>query len=261
MSAPKECMICYRDETEWNGTALTKCGHEMCMECFLRVAGKGGSCPMCRGGLPSIQHEAPASASAQIAAQTRYENGQRLKRESKMRRDGYLAAKKEMWASHCTSCTDPTCIATHERKTNWLNKGRLSAVPPPLSSVGKLMIGYLLGFRKMGKEKQQRFDWLITYEKERNRRSIGLLDAISMQQSAAYEKKELRTATAGNNTERLASGAGVKVFTGFTLPKRGARVGDSYEKDGRTAQCVGFHLWRWSDGTKSHLDGKRWITA
>jgi hypothetical protein len=215
---------------------------------------------MCRGGLPSIQVEAPIQVAVPMR-QTPYERREQLKRESKMRRNGYLAAKKEMWASHCTSCTDTACIATHDRKTNWLNKGRLSALPPPLSSVGKLMIGYLLGFRKMGKEKHTRFDWLITDDKERNRRSIGLLDAISMQQAAAKERKVVRTTTAGNNSMRVATGVGVKVFTGFTLPKSGARVGDRYEKDGRTARCVGFHLWLWSDGTKSHLDGKHWIIA
>jgi len=222
---------------------------------------------MCRGGLPSIQGAAiaPVRASAPVRApseaQLRYENGQRLKRESKMRRDGYLAAKKEMWASHCTSCSDPACIATHERKTNWLNKGKLCTVPPPLNGEGKLMIGYLLGYRKMGKEKQARFNYLIPDDKERSRRKCGLYDAIYQQQAAAEERKEVRTATSGNNKERLTSGVGVKVFTGFTLPKRGARVGDRYEKDGRTARCVGFHLWLWSDGNKSHLDGKRWITA
>lgn len=261
MSAPKECMICYRDETEWNGTALTKCRHEMCMDCFLRVVGKGGNCPMCRGGLPSIQDDAPAPVRAPSAGQIFYENGLRLKRESKMRRDGYLNAKKEMWASHCISCTDAACVVTHERKTRWLDKGKLCAMPPPLSGEGKLMIGYLLGFRQMGKEKPTRFDWLITDDKERNRRGNGLVDAIYKQQSVAHEKKTVRNETAGNNAERLATGAGVKVFTGFTLPKRGARTGDRYEKDGRAAQCVGFHLWLWADGTKSRLDGKNWITA
>ena len=263
MTTPKECMICYRDEAEWNGSARTKCGHEMCMDCFLCVVGKGGNCPMCRGGLPSIQVEAPAPAPAPVIVQrieqSRWERGQQLKRESKMRRSGYLNARKEEWTRHCTSCSDASCIATHERKTKWLNRGKLCAVPPALRTEGRMMIGYILGLKRMGKEKSRRLAFLIPDYKEHQRRSFGLWRKIEIQQEEAQRRKMVRTETAGNNTERLATGVGVKVFTGFTLPKRGARTGDRYEKDGRAAQCVGFHLWQWVDGTKSRLDGKHWV--
>jgi hypothetical protein len=52
----------------------------------------------------------------------------------------------------------------------------------------------------------------------------------------------------------------VKLFKGYTPPKRRARVGDVHERsDGIRGLCVGWNLWAYSDGSHVHLNGNTWI--
>lgn len=301
MSAPKECMICYREEQEWNGSARTKCGHEMCMECFLRQTGQGGSCPMCRGALPSVP--APAAAAEPIiiyqqvqvvrtAEEEESDNAWRQRerrvaahrtqlRESAMRRKGYLAAMQQQLASHCVTCTDRECAKTHERKTNWLSKGHLVPCPQKLKAEGALMIGFLLASRyknyKKVKELKERLfhPWNMPSEKALSSRHYGLLEAIRKQQEAALHAKAVRLVAKGSVVKRLGCSledykktpwtavmsANCKTFKGFLPPKKGSRTGDFWVKDGVKHTCIGYHLWLNPYGTKLSLQKGKWVNC
>ena len=48
-----DCPVCYEPESEWQGSTKAKCGHAMCMQCFLEwtVEKHNMSCPICRGNV------------------------------------------------------------------------------------------------------------------------------------------------------------------------------------------------------------------
>ena len=54
--------------------------------------------------------------------------------------------------------------------------------------------------------------------------------------------------------------SGVKIFKGFTPPKRGARTGDLYMRGDAMAVCIGWNLWEFKDGHRLRLQGKGWVT-
>lgn len=54
--------------------------------------------------------------------------------------------------------------------------------------------------------------------------------------------------------------SGVKIFKGFTPPKRGARTGDLYMRGDTKAVCIGWNLWEFNDGHRLRLQGKQWVT-
>jgi len=291
MSAPKECMICYREEKEWNGSAKTKCGHEMCMECYLRQTGQGGSCPMCRGALPSFPlHEVePIIIYQQVERAERNQREVRQAahrqqlRESQMRRYGYLTARQQQMAAHCATCKDSECAKTHERKTNWLSKGHLVPCPPTLKAEGKMMIGYLLCTYRHNKKKKELSERLFPRgapsDKEFSMRQNGLMMAIWGQKAAASEAKNVRLVAKGSVVKRLGCSLGdykkgvlgdqptegCKTFKGFLPPKKGSRTGDFWVKDGDRDcdryTCIGYHLWLNPNGTKLSLQKGKWVSC
>lgn len=290
MSAPKECMICYREEKEWNGSAKTKCGHEMCMECYLRQTGQGGSCPMCRADLPSVPAPEPIIIYQQVVRSETADdmmNQRELRqaahrqqlRESQMRRYGYLTARQQQMAAHCATCTDSECAKTHERKTSWLNKGHLVPCPPTLKAVGKTMIGFLLCSYRHNKKKKELSERLFPRgapsDKEFSMRQRGLMMAIWEQKAAASEAKNVRLVAKGSVVKRLGcslgdykKGAfgdlpneGCKTFKGFLPPKKGSRTGDFWVKDDIRYTCIGYHLWQNPNGSKLSLQKGKWVSC
>jgi hypothetical protein len=83
-------------------------------------------------------------------------------------------------------------------------------------------------------------------------------------QSALSSDKIAAAAVAAAASAAVAAAAiaatepyGVKVFRGFTPPKRGARVGDIYKRGTLTARCTGHHLWTYTDGSMMRWDSKQ----
>ena len=113
-----------------------------------------------------------------------------------------------------------------------------------------------------------------------SRRQIGFMEALSKQNRDAHERKRDRALTAGSVKRRHGTTlavaranlavlvrvgnevtTGVKVFKGFTPPKRGARTGDLYVRGTTKAICVGYNLWAFADGSRQRLKDNVWITT
>jgi len=263
------------------------------MECFLRQIGQGGSCPMCRGDLPAAtalvvrQEQQQQRQQQDRLLNLRYEARQRRKHDSTMRRTGYLAAKKQEWSMHCTTCKTDTCIALHDRKTQWLERGHLMPCPPKLCTESKMFIGFLLCSPRAHWRKAEQLSSMLfrpVFQPSSislGRRRAGLLSAIAAQEDEAKRKQAIRDESKGSVVLRLGCNvndyiekpwlsryrvfsqptAGCKVFKGFMPPKKGARTGDFWLKDHEKSLCIGFHLWLKPDGTKLRLQKGKWLLA
>lgn len=52
----EECPICYNKLG--NAVCKTKCGHQFCTDCFVKVVSSSDNCPMCRANFKSTQQSA-----------------------------------------------------------------------------------------------------------------------------------------------------------------------------------------------------------
>jgi hypothetical protein len=169
-------------------------------------------------------------------------------------------------------------MADHDRRTQWLNRGKLVPLPPRCSSLNRGMIGILMAqFRMSAAKWNSLFPYTTTMAigLSLSRRQIGFMEALSKQNRDAHERKRTRALTAGSiksrhgttlavaraNLATLGPAPGVKVFKGFTPPKRGARTGDLYVRGTTKAICVGYNLWAFADGSRQRLKGNIWITT
>ena len=293
----KICCICLEQEKAWEGSTKTKCGHDMCMPCFVKIVSQNANyvkCPLCRRSLPNVGFNFTQVGDEPPRLEVPWrdtveEERFRIQRvraqhfiESRMRRTGYLTAKKESWEEHCMFCKDKVCQETHERRTRWLEKGRLVPCPIPLQKENKTVFhliqdGQILRssclYRRatalLGRE-------LSTIEILSRRK--GLECAIQRQKDVANTNKQVRVDTAGSIVCRLGttlsmaimdnhddlqkrmSNPGVKVFKGFTPPKRGARTGDYWMNSGKIFICSGYYLWTnlYDNSHRIILQGKKW---
>jgi hypothetical protein len=164
-------------------------------------------------------------------------------------------------------------MATHIRRTNWLNRGRLVPVGPSVSSLGSTLIGLLMSRGRMSRTKRQAV--CPSAAMPSGQRVRGFMWAQARQIEAAQHNAANRGATAGAVSKRHGTtlavaktnlstftsdsmNPGVKVFKGFTLPKRGARSGDLYITPTNRAICIGHNLWLNADGSKSRLVKHAW---
>lgn len=53
-----ECPICFNPLENVN-CCTTRCGHNFCLECFIKHTKKNNKCPMCRGPIPSFLEQPP----------------------------------------------------------------------------------------------------------------------------------------------------------------------------------------------------------
>jgi len=206
---------------------------------------------------------------------------------SNERRNVFLQQARLDWTAHCATCTDPACLANHVRRTNWLERGKLVAQPARLSTLTKPLLGLLLSHRNISRTKIEALEASCQLHSTEffylQKRRHGLLRAIETQQTAAQWRKSAYSATSGSIVERLGTtllcaraelvqdadafvlkhttARKVTVFKGFTPPKRGARTGDLYVRDDKKAICVGFHLWYFSDGSRTNLQGNTWVVT
>ena len=192
-----------------------------------------------------------------------------------------LEKKRIDWSNHLSTCTDHACIATHQRHNNWLARGKIGRLGRSLTSLGQGQIGLLLSVNRV---KMWRFlDLLDLFptvsEYSISRRMRGLLESLKKQRALAKTVIYWRTHTAGAvkkrhdiplhiakarlldlNPDALVTKKGIiKVFSGFKLPKRGARVGDIYIRGGARAICIGRNLWMHADGSRSRLVKNAWV--
>ena len=198
---------------------------------------------------------------------------------SRVRRESFLVEKIREFRSHCLDCTDPECQRNHERKGRWLHRGKLVPCPPRLSSLSKLELGLMLSVTcKMSCRKFNRLTEYFKYDVDKcwaTRRGLGLVNAIEKQMALKRRFVEMRLSTKDSARSRLGMRVsevfadietvkllpGVKVFKGFTPPKRGARVGDIHQPDSSLIYgvCAGYNLWRYSDNSTMALTNKQWI--
>jgi len=294
------CSACLAPEADWAGSAKARCGHSMCLPCCLTWSKSNASCPECRASFapsaPEPRQPVPAWTPTPEAELLRAHDQAEMRARdqaamqawavrdqahrarvaaSAARREIFLQQTRADWASHLTTCTDAACMATHIRRTNWLDRGRLVPQPAPVSSLGRTMIGLLMAAGRMSSNKQRT---VCRYtEMPSSRRMMGFMYACHKQQETARFNAGVRAQTAGAVSKRhgtsLAvakatlstftsdSNPGVKVFKGFTLPKRGARTGDLYITATDRAVCVGHNLWHHADGSRSRLVKHAWTTT
>ena len=295
------CSACLAPEAEWAGSAKARCGHSMCLPCCLTWSKSNASCPECRASFapsaPAPRQPVPAwtptpeaellrahdQAEMRARDQARMQDWAARDRAhraqvaaSAARREIFLQQTRADWSSHLTTCTDPRCMATHIRRTNWLDRGRLVPQPAPVSSLGRTMIGLLMAGGRMSPRKQRTVCRYI--EMPSSKRMLGFRQACYTQQQEAQSKAAARAHTAGavskrhaaplsvvkanlNDFEATPHFPGVKIFKGFTLPKRGARTGDLYITATNRAVCVGHNLWHHADGSRSRLVKHAWTTT
>ena len=264
----KICCICLEQEKAWEGSTKTKCGHDMCMPCFVKIVSQNAKCPLCRRSLPNVGFNSTQDGDEQAWWEGRFEL-QRVRAqhsiESRMRRTGYLTAKKESWEEHCMFCKDKVCQETHERRTRWLEKGCLVPCPIPLQKETKTVFhliqdGQYLRRSVLYRQATELLGRELSTIEILSRRK-GLECAIQRQKDVANTNKQVRANTAGSIVSRLGttlsmalmdnhddlqkrmSNPGVKVFKGFTPPKRGARTGDYWMNSGKIFICSGYYLW------------------
>jgi hypothetical protein len=284
------CCACLAPEAEWAGSAKPRCGHSMCLPCCLTWSKTNASCPQCRATFVSapepvyhlaaeaydmrwVAGDMARAVARREARRARDEAHYQQMRASAARRTMFLNQTRVDWGVHCVTCADPVCMANHERRTRWLNRGKLVPLPPACSSLDRTTIGLLLCRNKISEVK------LLTLTRytpvPESRRQQGFMDALERQNDAAKERKQVRAATAGAVTKRhgttlalaranlatLEQKPGVKVFKGFTPPKRGARTGDLYISGATKAICIGFHLWSFADGSRQRLKDNKWTTV
>jgi hypothetical protein len=215
-------------------------------------------------------------------------------RLSAVRRRDFLEQQIDSHITHCMTCTDPECMSNHTRQTTWLVRGKLVPLPPRIKSLDKLVLGYMLGKGRgrMGSAMRGNIEIQLIQlhgSLPHKRRINGLLIAIQIQQSNKEIVSMHRERTKGSVALRLTNHADglpaivaqlqtkkpelsiglgttlnymVKLFKGYTPPKRRARVGDIHERsDGMRGMCVGWNLWAYSDGSRLRLDGNRWRTC
>jgi len=197
---------------------------------------------------------------------------------SRVRRESFLQEKIREFRTHCLDCSDPECQRNHERKGRWLHRGKLMPCPPRLSSLSKLELGLMLSVRcppslKKFRDLTRNFDHYVN-PLWSSWRGWGLVKAIEKQMAAKRSFVALRSSTKDSVKLRLGLALsevfidietvklrpGVKVFKGFTPPKRGARVGDIHQQESAPTYgvCVGYNLWRYSDNSTMVLTGKQW---
>jgi hypothetical protein len=248
------------------------------------------SCPLCRNDFVAVEDAAAlvSDNGASFAYDPLFQQAdsgyvsQRevLRQASQARRLTFLYHKEDTFRAHCLVCTDAECRKTHDRRMRWLERGKLVPCPPPLSSLSKTTIGFLLSRRRTGHVKSRNLLLLLRAmgESLNSRRQFGLELAIQTQKEAAQSRLSIRKATSGSVAKRSVPGGtldaivachfgegnpphGCKVFQGFTPPKHGARVGDLWVKDDQRGVCVGFNLWRLNNGNKTYLDKttKKWV--
>lgn len=281
------CCVCLAPEADWVGSAKPRCGHSMCLPCCLTWSKTNASCPQCRSAFvsaPEQPAEEPVYDLAEVRAantarwlarraeaEARRDAHQAQMHASAMRRRVFLNRTRADWTTHCATCTTPSCMANHERRTRWLNRGKLVPLNTPCSSLGKTMIGLLLAANGISTHK---WSTLTAYTRApESRRQRGFIAALERQNTAAKERKQVRATTAGAvskrhgtplsvaraNLDTLEQKPGVKVFKGFQPPKRGARTGDLYIHGAAKAICVGWHTWAYADGSRQCLKDNAWI--
>jgi len=334
MSATEErdCPVCYEPESAWEGSTKAKCGHAMCMQCFLEwtVVKKNMSCPMCRGNVRASRFQEPQEPQEIQPAQwlqsalyhwqqyreendeddyhiqalehqeyhARREAHEARVRASAERRRVFLEQQQDLYIAHCMTCSDEACISNHVRNTRWLmGRRKLIPLPPRIKCLPRLVLGYMLGKGRgrMGVALRERIVSQITrlYGSIPDpRRITKLLNAIRDQERTKESYRSHREHSMGSVTLRLTDHAAglpaivaqlqtkkpefefstefpdyrpnynVKLFRGYTPPKRRARVGDIHQKiDGVRGMCVGWNLWAYSNGSRLRLDGNRWVSC
>lgn len=277
-----DCPICYLPQSQWHGSTKAKCGHDVCMPCLLTWAAQNPTCPMCRNRLTNavvaVEDEYNPDAGwgfmmPAIAERSRHEE---LRYQSSLRRIEFLEQTRSRFETHCETCTDSTCITTHNRQRIWLTKGKLVPLPKKLGELLPQELNFLIRGSRMGAEIKARLSVDILRlggEYPAYRRIAGFLRAVEHQRAASESMKAVREDFKGSvvyrlgttlqsalSTDKIAAPAepyGVKVFRGFTPPKRGARVGDIYKRGTLTARCTGHHLWTYTDGSMMRWDSKQ----
>jgi hypothetical protein len=216
-------------------------------------------------------------------------------RASAERRAVFLAQQKDSFIDHCMTCNDQACISIHARQTRWLiGRGKLVPLPPRIKSLDRLILGFMLGKGRgcIGVAMRGRIGSQIIQlhgSIPHGRRIAKLLHAIRDQQNTKECYRSHRERTKESVALRLTDHTAglpaivtqlqtknpeistefpnspnysVKLFRGYTPPKRRARVGDIHQKiDGVRGMCVGWNLWAYSNGTRLRLDGKHWISC
>jgi hypothetical protein len=204
----EECPVCYEPESAWEGSTKAKCGHAICMQCFLEwtVVKRNMTCPMCRGNVRASRPQEPEEeedystqprpdewdwtiqARRYREQQDRYEAHQVQLRASALRRRQFLLDQQDSYREHCDTCTDRTCILSHRRQWHWLmERGKLVPLPPQIKNLDRLVLGYMLNKDCMTAAKRYRIEGDIRrrfgLEPPSKRRIEGLLKAIRGQQS------------------------------------------------------------------------------
>jgi hypothetical protein len=106
----KTCCVCYELEANWNGCTKAKCGHEICMECFVKIITQNPKCPLCRIDLPSAVIKQDRRTGLSI------EQLQERRRLKIIR----LLQSKENWMNHCMTCRNEECIRRHRFRMEYL---------------------------------------------------------------------------------------------------------------------------------------------
>ena len=296
MAESVDCPVCLMPENQWNGFTKARCGHAICMDCFMTWASMNATCPMCRtafsqttlatdGIMIAMEQRLNGEMEMQRVAleqrwQARLEQEQRYA-QGQVRtasRAGFLTAKQQEFATHCVSCTDTECTKTHQRRKAWLDKGKLMPLPPPISTLSKIELGVLLSMsgRKCSNKKLKALQALLPSEISWQRISKFAAN-VWHQQQAKIQRRIERDMTKGRvilrtdveltnlNPQKIARiqtglGTAIKRFTGAMPPKRRARLGDIHDMgNGILGVCVGYHIWLYSNGMRFGLRDKKWV--